>query len=110
MQTQFEEVYFADVEKAVEFLTSPGWEITKTSFYRHQAEGKIRRRDRSYTARALKKYARLFLHRKDPFTLMQETLAKVIAENASEIIKLVSGDPSRVEALVSFCKGESLSK
>ncbi|MFH1799221.1 MAG: hypothetical protein ABH891_00040 [Candidatus Omnitrophota bacterium] len=109
---------FADVSAAVDFLVSEGWKITRSSFYRHRVEGKIRRQaNNTYTLAAVRKYAKTFCRRRDAKTLLKEALARELANQSSllrteistvfriragEIIRLVSGDPARVDALVSF--------
>jgi len=56
---------YATIADVLDYLTGSGWKVTKTSLYRHQAEGKILpAADGAYRQKDIDKYARTFLKQK----------------------------------------------
>ena len=56
---------FANTKRVYEFLIAQGWKVSQRAVYNHVKDGKLRKKDGIFTSRAVSKYAKTFLNRKD---------------------------------------------
>lgn len=109
---------FADVLEVVDYLISKGWRLARSSFYRHQRDGKIRpQTDGTFTLATVNKYAKTFLKPCDATTLLERAFERELVKRAdvfrgdleaffrtraAEIIALVAGEPGKVSDLIKY--------